>query len=607
MGSFCYAPFGLEPNCDEFRVIDLLPGLAGQTLECNLLHVGLGSPPQYEAVSYVWGDPSDRKSIGCNGKELKITVGLFIALSQLRLPSKKRRLWVDGICINQDDVDERGRQVRCMKAIYSNAARVLIWLGPEQHESDLGISVAHGLNRACRQYKDEGGSLDGISFDDERVRRLFSRFRNLSECPGIGAFGKIVERLWFTRVWVVQELALAGDAIVFCGGASIDWEDLMNAITAQDYLNLYHADHSRNAYAFILQKAREQWRSGVHLSLLSLLFRYRILDSSDPRDKIFGLTALVRDEISGTEAIQADYTVDTTVLYTDIAKEILRRATVLNILSVPPRIEGQGPSNLPSWVPDWTSNRLCPCLGLANYSDIDDLDFAASGSSPPQIQFDEAGSALGVQGHRIDRIADIGSVLRSDKLPQTLYRDVRLPQCTFHLDEWSRVAKLREGGLYVTGEPIRDAFIQTLTTGSTSESITALRVQLGILESNATICRWLSYQPQKFFPSWLVDWGVVMMHAALFFRRSDQMTLDFRIHLSSLQDRRVFRTDRGFIGLASAVTEVGDEIVVVKGAKVPLVLRMKGSKWTSQGDCYLRGIMDGEAFREEECGTLWIV
>ncbi|KAI1771762.1 HET-domain-containing protein [Hypoxylon cercidicola] len=608
MESYCYVPFGDEPGCSKFRILTLLPGSGDQPLECILEHGDIGGSPPYETISYAWGDPREKVNIICNSRTLAITAALGEALRHFRSPSeRKRSLWADAICINQNDNEERSRQVRRMKDIYSKASRLLIWLGEGRDESDRGIAVALHLAHTCRQYVSAGGSLDTITFNDELARKLFGKFTDPSEFSRLAAFARLIERLWFTRVWVVQELALAPEATVFCGHSSIDWTDLMAAMTAQDYLQLYLADHERNVYVHILERARQEWRAGVRHSLLSILFRYRILDATDPRDKIFGLNALIRRELLGAGTLQPDYNIDITELYTAAAKTILGHSPDLNLLSVPRRICGTGPGNLPSWVPDWTNTRLTAPLGLANYSDINELAFAASGSSKSEIEFGDGNSAsLGVQGHCIDRIAAVGTALRLDHLPRANYHGVRLPKCAFVLDEWARVARLSKSEVYVTGEPMREAFIQTLANDSTHESMETLHRQLDILERNATMARWL-VPMSKFLPGWIVDKIAHLAHAALFYRRNDQMTLDFRIHLSPLADRCVFRTEKGYIGLGSALAEVGDEIAVVKGAKVPLVLRATGSKWTLQGDCFLKGIMQGEAYHEDECSRMWII
>ncbi|KAI5865872.1 HET-domain-containing protein [Durotheca rogersii] len=605
MGNYCYVPFDMESDGKEFRTFTLLPGLKEQPLECLLEHGDIAAPPVYDAVSYVWGDPLDSTEIICNGKALTITTGLAAALRHLRSTSARKRLWADAICINQNDTDERENQVLRMKDIYKGAREVFIWLGEEREDSDKGVAVAKDLARAHLQFEECGGTLETLNFDDENVRRLFGRFRDPLEFPRLSAFATIIRRLWFTRVWVVQELALATEATAHCGDSSISWDDLVVAITVQDHLNLWLSDHERNAYVFILERARRERNIGR--DLLSVLFRYRILNATDARDKIFGLSALAESENSEAGTLRPDYNVSTAELYVAVARKILKDSEDLNLLSVPRRFLGTCPSGLPSWAPDWSNTRLTAPLGLVNYSDISELAFAASGPSRPQIRLGDTDLALlGVWGHDVDRIASVGTVLMLERLPRTNYHGVRVPKCAFVLDDWSRVAELRKSELYRSGEPIRDAFIQTLVAESSHESVETLRSQLDILERYAVIARWVSFLPE-FLPNWLVDKIVGLVHAAVFRGRTDRMTLNFRRHLSSLADRRVFRTERGYIGLGSALAEVGDEIVVVQGAKVPLILRARETQWTLQGDCFLKGIMQGEAYHEDKCAWMWIV
>jgi len=97
------------------------------------------------------------------------------------------------------------------------------------------------------------------------------------------------------------------------------------------------------------------------------------------------------------------------------------------------------------------------------------------------------------------------------------------------------------------------------------------------------------------------------LHAFVFYNSSDQMAFDLGLNLSPLTDRGFIWTREGYLGLASALADVGDEIVVVKGGKVPLILRPEGAHWRLQGDCYVRGIMNGEAFREGDARLLWVV
>ncbi|RYP06079.1 hypothetical protein DL764_003369 [Monosporascus ibericus] len=597
-----YAPLGEEPDRDAFRILTVLPSVGDQPLECTLEHVALDDSPSYEALSYIRDGVEATQSIICSGKLLPVATHLYSALRHIRLPSQPRNLWVDAICVNQRDNEERGHHVRLMRKIYPKAKQLLIWLGEGDSGSHQGIDIAHDIARVCRASVAPGQPLGTLNLSDALAFGDFSRFCTSLEIGRLSELAKIRRYGWFEELWVIQELALARGATMLCGSASISWSDFIAAAAVQDHVGRNSGNREQKPYLSVLQRARDEWLSGPQLGLLTVLSRYRIFDTADPRDKIFGLNNLLQDRIPNTRAVQVNYDIGTIELYREVAKVITEESSNLNILSVPRRFDGIGPTGLPSWVPDWTNTRLTVPLGRTNYSDIDDIAFTATRASRPRIRFDEPTSSLIVEAHLLDRISAIGSVLKEDRLPRLDLPQPDIPKCCYVLDDWARAANLNQEDPYITGEPILDAFVQTLVAESTPESIETLRTQLAILEKYVSIARFAASAPRG-TPTQLelVQRAVSAMQAALFHRRAGELTTDFRSHLASLADRRVFRTARGYIGLAPALADVGDEIVLVKGAKVPLVLRPRGEARTLQGDCYVRGVMQGEAYNERDC------
>ncbi|RYP63090.1 hypothetical protein DL771_009432 [Monosporascus sp. 5C6A] len=598
-----YAPLRAEPDRDVFRILTVLPGVGDQPLECMLEHIALDDSPSYEALSYVRDGIEKTEDVICSGKLLAVATHLCSALRHIRQASEPRNLWVDAICVNQRDNEERGCQVRLMRKIYPNAKQLLIWLGEADSGSAQGIDIAHDIARVCRASVAPGRPLGTLNFSDALAFGDFSRFCTPLEIRRLSELAKIRRYGWFEELWAIQELALARGATMLCGSASIGWTDFIAAATVQDHFGFNSGNRERKPYLSVLQKARDEWLSGPQLGLLTVLFRYRIFDTADPRDKIFGLSNLFQDRLTNnTQAVQVNYDIGTMELYREVAKAIVEESSNLNILSVPRRFGGIGPSGLPSWVPDWTNTRLTAPLGRTNYSDIDDIAFTASRASRPRIRVDEPTSSLVVEAHLLDRISAIGWVLKEDGLTGLDLPQPNVPSCCYVLDDWARVVGLEKENPYITGEPILDAFVHTLVAESTSQSIESLRAQLAILEKYVPIARFIASAPRG-TPAQLelVQRAVSAMHAALFHGRAGELTADFRSHLASLADRRVFRTARGYIGLAPALADVGDEIVLVKGAKVPLVLRPRGEARTLQGDCYVRGVMQGEAYNERDC------
>ncbi|KAF2496771.1 hypothetical protein BU16DRAFT_458540 [Lophium mytilinum] len=123
----------------EFRLLRLIPGSGSDTIACEDVVVSFVDTkrPSYYALSYVWGDPKDTKPIMFNGSPFWITQNLWRALRQLRADKtvSKTLIWIDSICINQNDLQERNHQVSAMGQLYSSAAEVIVWLGEGSDQS----------------------------------------------------------------------------------------------------------------------------------------------------------------------------------------------------------------------------------------------------------------------------------------------------------------------------------------------------------------------------------------------------------------------------------------------------------------------------------------
>lgn len=136
--------YSILQEADSVRYIVLEPGSTTEPLRCSLYTASLGDAPPFEAISYVWGDPERCRPLLCDAKCLKITGNLEEALRQVRLRERPRTLWVDMVCINQEDKKEQGHQVALMGRIYSKAVRTLICLGPDsQGDAPAAMQIVH--------------------------------------------------------------------------------------------------------------------------------------------------------------------------------------------------------------------------------------------------------------------------------------------------------------------------------------------------------------------------------------------------------------------------------------------------------------------------------
>jgi hypothetical protein len=173
-----------------------------------------GIVEDYEALSWSWGsEPPEYQILIRRGEtrtRMRATGALVWALKHLRYPDRDRTLWIDAICIDQLNVDEKNHQVQMMSQIYSYAIRVCIWLGLDDVES----------NRAIRFIKEEILQLrhfDTLCQDESNSQKWQSLLL-------------LMQRPWFFRRWVVQEIALARDATIYCGPDEIAWKDFSVAV-----------------------------------------------------------------------------------------------------------------------------------------------------------------------------------------------------------------------------------------------------------------------------------------------------------------------------------------------------------------------------------------
>lgn len=191
------------PGADSFRVLELQPGQEGELLQAQLREVRLLETPEFCALSYCWGAPEFDSIIHCNESVLYITRSLANALECLRQTMGSLVIWIDQICINQEDAAERSAQVQLMREIYSSATDVLVWLGMPTESSDFLFS---SISRGVVAYKEIP--------------------------PLMCALADFWQRQWFERTWTVQEVVLSwNEPLMFCGQYCFPWSQLNEVLS----------------------------------------------------------------------------------------------------------------------------------------------------------------------------------------------------------------------------------------------------------------------------------------------------------------------------------------------------------------------------------------
>lgn len=204
-----YRYTSLDGTGQEIRLLSLQPRANSSQLQCTLSTKSLAGPGPYEALLYVWGDKTERLPLIIDGSELQITRNLGRALRHLRFEDKPRILWVDAICINQEDDEERSSQVQQMRYTYDKAEQVIMWLGRETSDSHLAMELIQELKM---EKISKVSVLD--SLQDIRKREKWM------------AFMKLCARKYWSRLWILQEVASVPKNVVYIGKQLASWDDI---------------------------------------------------------------------------------------------------------------------------------------------------------------------------------------------------------------------------------------------------------------------------------------------------------------------------------------------------------------------------------------------
>jgi hypothetical protein len=147
LGNTTFRYRNLDASHQEIRLLRILPKIVDHApIECEILHTSLNDPRNYIAISYAWGDAENTQVIILDGHEFPVTVSLWQALERLRSASYAVIVWADAVCINQQNTEERGMQVRFMARIYNLAFEVMVWLGPEDEDSHLALDLLRQIS-----------------------------------------------------------------------------------------------------------------------------------------------------------------------------------------------------------------------------------------------------------------------------------------------------------------------------------------------------------------------------------------------------------------------------------------------------------------------------
>ena len=265
----------------------------------ELVAVGLAEAPDYVALSYVWGPETPLMQILLHGKPFNVQQNLYSFLWHFLRAGRNEMLWIDALCINQEDLTEKSSAVNSMGDLYRQAASVVIWLG----SPDEIISEALSF---LGSYVDDASTAQNDYFRDHKVTRYFDAIRRLVDDP------------YWSRIWIVQEFILARHIYVLYGTSWHGWDHFFSWLSSEDRRS--RPDEIRGNQSKVSelsqQRDRHQAPSGpTGAMLIDLVTANRERNCKDSRDRVFGLLSLVDRPLPGSRAITANYQMSTAKLF----------------------------------------------------------------------------------------------------------------------------------------------------------------------------------------------------------------------------------------------------------------------------------------------------
>lgn len=556
----------------------------GDILTFEVTSASLDAPPEYTALSYVWESSEKVASVMLNGRPLPVTRSLYRLLTRARV-LRDAYMWVDAICINQEDISERNAQVQLMGDVYSNASKVAAYVGEAPKED---VHVVEALVRKIHAHHvaiNTGHSLTKANSNWEIKRILSGQDPSHGTTEEWKAFAQFMSQPYFSRCWVLQEVILGRDVEIWFGNASFSYEILLELLDLVYNIETWCQYHRKLCqeifrspefyhHTRIVGLARLALADGDELPFLEILSTSRELAATDPRDKIYALLGLARGELD--KVVVPEYSPSNSAegVCIQFARHCIntQRSAVETLYHAGTSARG----NMPSWVPNWTT-RSVGC-SLANV-------YNCSGSTKPAIRLGNEPSSISVCGAVVSRLSTLArySILHK---PEDIYRSA-----------WSLGESIRSHGSYLSGERIEDVVRRTLTCDYLSDSTGFKRMgELFRRESEALAN---SCNVSELASSRKINWREVWKYAR---RKVKKIQIEKfkREILSSSSYSRLGITDDYLMGVFPERTQVGDVIVIVLGATKLFVFRPVGNAHILIGECYVHGIMDGELINIDE-------
>ena len=597
---FRYRPLAAQRQ--EIRLLTIHGAKNSQTdsLRCTLDHVSLLDELDYETTSYCCGDQSVRSYIYLNGCIFDLPLTAEQTLRRIQYFDRDRVVWIDAVCISQDDIDERSQQVVRMHEVYSRCRRNLIWLGEaERGDHELALqaidAVARNLRSATDEYKtfnntlyDELGrskyndSALTIDFEVESLTRFFA-------CP------------WFRRLWIVQEAVLAPTSLCHYGSVVIDLLDVLRVarwlMFKMELLPFDATQHRGLVNAAKVWDLRDEKYSSfglrlANMGLLELLQILREFHAFDAKDHLFALAGLYQkftgQQVSQITLLVPDYRKSLMQIFRDATRHIIQDRENLTIfveLYLHPRERREEPwlTWVPRWHKSWDQSHSSSILSGRHQAcgDMVKTDvISIVGASPDEL------TVAGLTAGKVMRTTPI-FLYDNMTTPRGMGRHLFNVEAV--LDEWGDAeGRNPENQPSILGE-VLTAGVDSIRRQVTPDLGRNLYLAFAeYMEASGTLPpghhELSDAAAQTSNPLWLAANFVQAMRNAC-------------------NNRRFFALQSGQTGIGPKLMKSNDYAVILYGCPWPVVLRsMRHGLCKIIGLAYIHGMMSGEYANQQQTG-----
>ncbi|KAK6424844.1 hypothetical protein LTR95_016328 [Oleoguttula sp. CCFEE 5521] len=579
--SAVYRP--LESSERRIRVLELLSGEQSAALRANLCVISLDdkSKSTYETISYVWGPPTKSAAIDIAGVRLPIPEATAAVLRRVRRPDRTRLVWIDAVCINQDDINERSDQVGLMRYIYSGSTENLIHLTDDEDMGTRIIQLADKITREIREKTNNYADWRLMVYTVEGVNRS-SQGPYRSDLD-IEALDFLTLLPWFRRLWVLQEARLAPSNVCYLGSKCYPLNSLLRTMMWLEYVSDLPADDAPLQASrlcmlnmFNLADREHGWYNYDFLPpLVDILNVSRGFEKSEPRDGVYAVLGIVAPSTS----ILPDYRKSVETINKETTRHLLRSENDLWALrGVSHPIDG--PRGC-SWACRYD-------LGLDAHSDPDGihpLDFRACiEHEVPSLLEPESidPNTIMLEGIQTDSVSAASTICVTSNYDE--HDAMRLWLLSAAQNLVPLHAANPNSAVALTEDEMKSLACAFMAECADSGDKAA---DEDIMVGVEWIRAMFGHENSRSDPD---------MYRAIYDVAANRV--DDHCQLNMLKNRKLFRTHTGKFGLGPKAIQLGDIVTAVRGSDLPVVLRRSKEEYQFIGFAYVHGLMYGETALE---------